>query len=169
VMSVFTKTRRLYILGLPVVLGLAGLINLGFSVGAPLLGSPIRQHAEGSLTHLVHTEERPVDMRYGFYLELGDVADGGTLVVPPLSPVQADLARAISNVTVIVKDYEPTPMSPGAFPNEDPLGHLSVDDQDLPYWIYPSEGEDQWWLARFRDGLIVIPEAMEQVPRSSSG
>jgi hypothetical protein len=121
-----------------VVLGLVAALNFGIGLFVPASGRGIWAKADGSLTHLVHTDQDTVDRRYGFYMELGDAAAGSTLFVPTGSPVDADVAAGLSGVVVVEEQYDATRI--------------------------PSAG--YWWLGRGSGGLLVIPEST--APRPSS-
>jgi hypothetical protein len=144
------------------------LVNLGILVViAPRNTRPVVPHAEGSLTHLVHVEQRTVDRRYGFYMELGDVAAGGVLVVPAENVVRADWARSFSEVTLLVQDYDPMAIPEGARPSGEPIGLLETGDGDIPYWIIPGSGT-RWWMGATSEGIVLIPGSVAPPPGAGS-
>lgn len=127
----------------------------------PRASWPIRPHADGSLTHLVHTEQPSVDRRFAFYLELDDATDGGVLVVPVDSFVDPELVEGFAELEVVVRSYDPAIPSSIAEPPQ--LGVVETGNGDLPYSIVPGD-DDLWWLAITADGVIVIPESAAPVP-----
>lgn len=150
---------------LPVALAVTALANVAASPFLPVSALPVRPHSSGSLTHLVHTEQRTVDLRYGIYMELGDVLAGETLYVPEDSPLSADLARGLANVILEELDYDPTDLT-GAVPEGEPLGSFQAEDERIPYWILRNGGDTRWWLGRTVEGLVVVPETVAPLPEA---
>jgi hypothetical protein len=142
------------------------LVNLALTFFLPLSSQPLRLHAEGSLTHLVHTEQPSVNRRFAFYLELDDATDGGVLIVPLGSFVDPDLARGFAELEVEERDYDPT-LALGSTAVPPSLGEVETDDGDLAYTIIPGD-DDTWWLALTRDGIVVVPESVAPIPEVGS-
>jgi len=156
------RLRFLYARWLPLALSLAALANLVLVFYLPPSALPLLLHNEGSLTHLVHTEQPSVNRRFGFYLELDDATDGGELVVPIDSFVNPDLAEGFADFEVVERDYDPS-LLPDAIAVLAPLGTVETDDGDLPYSIIRGD-DDLWWLALTDDGVVVVPESVAPVP-----
>lgn len=163
------RLRPLYRRWLPVALAVTAAANLVAHVFVPLTAQPLRLHDEGSLTYLVHTEQRVVDLRYGFYEELADVMAGQTLLVPEGSPVDMDLASGLSGVTVVIGDFDPAaPSVAELIDNEEPIGLLQVGEGEVPYWILAGADDQLWWLALAGGGIVVVPESVEPVPGANA-
>jgi len=160
--------RQFYRLWLPAALVLAILGNLVASGFLPASAQAFRRHDSGSLTHLVHTEQRSVNLRYGIYMELADALAGGVLFVPEGSALNADLARGLSNVTVKERDYDPGDLSADLVPADEPLGRFEADDEELPYWFLSGDNDLRWWLGHTPEGLVIIPESVAPVPEAGS-
>lgn len=160
--------RRLYVRWLPLALALVAIVNIGINEFLPASGQALRLHEDGSLTHLVHTEQLTVDRRFGFYLELGEVAAGGTLVVSPEAPVDARLVRGLADVMILEVDYDPHDLPPSVIPSGDPIGPFSTVDGDVPYWIIPGkQTEGVFWLGRTPEGIVVVPVSVAPLPGDS--
>jgi hypothetical protein len=151
---------------LPAALGLTAAINLAVTPFLPGSGAPIRFHRDGSLTELVHTEQLSVDRRFGFYLELDDVTDGGILIVPMGSFVNPELAEGFAGFDVVEVDYDPRaggdniPDSPESWVVETESGDVSVS--------IVAGDDDLWWVAERPDGeFVVVPNSVEPAPVSS--
>jgi hypothetical protein len=142
------------------------LVNLALTFFLPLSSQPLRPHAEGSLTYLVHTEQPSVNRRFAFYLELDDATDGGVLIVPVGSFVDPGLVRGLAGLEVEERDYDPT-LLPGSVAVLPSLGEVETDDGDLAYTIIPAD-DDIWWLALTEGGLVVVPESVAPVPEARS-
>jgi hypothetical protein len=142
------------------------LVNLALTFFLPLSSQPLRPHAEGSLTYLVHTEQPSVNRRFAFYLELDDATDGGVLIVPVGSFVDGDLVRGLARLEVEERDYDPTLVS-GSVAVPPSLGVVETDDGDLDYTIIPGD-DDTWWLALTEGGIVVVPESVAPVPEVRS-
>jgi hypothetical protein len=142
------------------------LVNLALTFFLPLSSQPLRPHAEGSLTYLVHTEQPSVSRRFAFYLELDDATDGGVLIVPVGSFVDGDLVRGFAHLEVEERDYDPTLVS-GSVAVPPSLGVVETDDGDLDYTIIPGD-DDTWWLALTEGGIVVVPESAAPVPEVRS-
>jgi hypothetical protein len=152
---------------LPPTLILAAVLNIGLTVGwLPHEAWPIRLHENGSLTHLVHTDQPSVDLRYGFYLELADATEGGTLVVPTDSFVVPELAEGFADLAVVEADYDPATPLPDGFDKGEPRGEVAVGEGEIPYWIVGGEG-DVWWLVHSDGGVVVVPASVVAVPGES--
>lgn len=162
-MSKYTL-RRIYRRWLPLVLVLAALANSVANEQLTATSQTYRRHASGSLTHLVHTEQRSVDLRYGIYMELGDALVGGTLVLPEESALDPHLARGLSGVEVIRLGYDPSHVPDQVMPEGQALGSLRAEGENLPYWVLPGEGVDRWWLGQTPDGIVIVPETVSPVP-----
>jgi len=156
------RLRSLYVILLPLAFVVAALANLVLSSFLPLSALPLRPHADGSLTHLVHTEQPSVDRRFGFYLELDDATDGGELVVPVDSFVDPDLAEGFADFDVVERDYDPS-LLPDGLAGGIPLGTVETEHGDLPYSIIPGD-DDVWWLAVTDEGIVVVPESFAPPP-----
>lgn len=159
--------RRLYRCWLPVALAVTAVANLVVDGFLPPTSRMLQAHDSGSLTHLVHTDQRTVDRRYGFYMELGDAMSGKTLVVPQnVDDVDLVLARGLSDVEVERGSYDLSDVPNRIVPDHEPLGlHQADDEEPLAYWILRSDDAERWWLGRIEEGLVVIPESLESVPR----
>jgi hypothetical protein len=151
---------------LPAALGLTAAINLAVTPFLPGSGAPIRFHRDGSLTELVHTEQLSVDRRFGFYLELDDVTDGGILIVPMGSFVNPELAEGFAGFDVVEVDYDPRaggdniPDGPESWVVETESGDVSVS--------IVAGDDDLWWIAERPDGeFVVVPNSVEAAPVSS--
>ena len=150
---------------LPAALGLTALVNFALIPLLPRSGVPIRGHADGSLTELAHVEQRAVDVRFGFYLELDDATDGGVLVVPVGSFVNTELAEGFADFEVVEMDYDPASVPPdlAGLPE---IGLVETEMGDLRYSIVPGES-DLWWLARpAEDHVVVVPDSVVPAPVS---
>ena len=134
------------------------MVNLVLLYILPISARPIRTHEDGSLTALVHVEQRSVNRRYGFYLELDDATAGGVLVVPPTSLLRVELIEGFSGMVVVEKDYDPQEFDglPGL---GDPLGLISTDRGELPYWIVPGT-DTEWWVVHANEGIVVVPAGL---------
>lgn len=163
------QIRRLYLSWLPLALGLVAAGNLILSAFLPRSAQPVRLHDDGSLTHLVHSEQRSVDRRYGIYLELGDAMAGQVLYVPEDSMLEADIAQGLSDVTIIERAYDPTNVPLDVVPEGEPLGLFQTNAGELPYWIVPDGGDARWWLARSSEGILIISESVAPVPGETDG
>lgn len=159
--------RRFYDRWLPAALAITALANLVANTFLPGSAQPFRPHNSGSLTHLVHTEQRTVDLRYGIYMELGDALSGGTLFVPEESPLSADLARGLANVTIEEMDYEPTDLS-AVPPRGDPLGSLQDGEDRIDYWIISNGTDAAWWLGQNSEGIVIVSKSVAPVPEPRS-
>jgi hypothetical protein len=142
------------------------LVNLALTFFLPLSSQPLRPHAEGSLTHLAHTEQPSVNRRFAFYLELDDATDGGVLIVPVGSFVDRDLVRGFTGLEVEERDYDPALVS-GSVAIPPSLGVVETDEGDLAYTIIPGD-DDTWWLALTESGIVVVPESVAPVPEVRS-
>ena len=153
--------RRFYIRWLALGLGLTAMANLAVSFFLPPGARAIRPHAEGSLTHIAHTEQDTVDQRFAFYLELDDATNPGVLVVPVGSFVIPELADGFANLEVIERDYDPTELVLDGPQVEPTLGFVEVDEDGtlLPYFIVTGD-DDTWWLAETEEGIVVVPESV---------
>ena len=104
-----------------------------------------------------------MDRRFGFYLELDDVTDGGTLVVPMGSFVNPELAEGFAGFDVVEVDYDPRagadsiPDSPESWVVETESGDVSVS--------IVAGDDDLWWIAERPDGeFVVVPNSVEPAP-----
>lgn len=156
--------RQLYARWLPLALGLTAAANLALTPFVPGPAQAIRFHDEASLTHLAHTEQPTVDRRYGFYMELGDVASRDVLMIPPHSLIEVSSVTSLSRLDVIVMDYDPTTISAEDDQLGDPIGVVETELGDIPYWIVPGEG-GRWWYGTNDDGVLVVEESQLREPR----
>jgi hypothetical protein len=156
------RLRFLYSRWLPLALAIATLANIVLTFFLPPSALPIRLHNDGSLTHLVHTEQPSVNRRFGFYLELDDATDGGVLVVPVDSFVDPDLAEGLAGFEVIECDFDPSPIAE-KIAGQAPLGEVETENGNLPYFIIPGQG-DLWWVALTDGGVVVVPESVAPPP-----
>ncbi len=142
------------------------LVNLALTFFLPPSSQPLRLHADGSLTDLVHAEQPSVDRRFAFYLELDDATDGGVLIVPVDSFVDRDLVQGFAGLEVEERDFDPTLVS-GSVALPPALGVVETDEGDLAYTIVAGDG-DTWWLAITEGGIVVVPESVAPVPEVRS-
>lgn len=157
------RLRSLYRRWLPFALGLTVAANLVLEQDLPISARSIRFHHDGSLTHLVHNDQLTVARWFGLYMEIGDAAAGGTLIVPRISPLSADIAEGLSGVTVVVEDYDPRALPAEALPREPPIGTFATPEGDVPYWVLPG-AHDRWWLGFTPEGIVVVPESLHARP-----
>ncbi len=157
------RLRSLYVRWLPLALGATAVVNIALSAFLGPSALPIRPHDDGSLTELVHTEQPSLDRRFGFYLELDDATDPGTLFVSEENTVIAELADGFAELEVVVADFDPT-LPPGIEPPE-PLGVLETDDGDIPYSIIRGDG-NVWWIADAGNAIVVVPATVVPVPEA---
>lgn len=157
------RLRPLYRRWLPAVLALAAVANLVVDQFLPSHAQTFRRHHNGTLTHLVHTEQNTLDLRYGIYMELADVLGGDTLVVPEGSPLSDDLARGLANITLEERAYDPTALS-GVVPEGEPLGSFRADEETISYWVLSNGGGDRWWLGASPEGIVIVPDTVAPVP-----
>ena len=160
------RLRSFYARWLAPALVATALVNLALTFFLPLSSQPLRLHAEGSLTHLAHTEQPSVNRRFAFYLELDDATDGGVLIVPVGSFVDSGLAGGFAGLEVEERDYDPTLLS-GSVAVPPSLGVVETDGGDLDYSIIPGEAAI-WWLAVTEGGIVVVPESVAPVPEVRS-
>lgn len=156
-----SRPHRWYARLLPIVLATLGVFNLSTCVALEPRYQPIRVHDDSSMTHLVHVEQTATDRRYRFYYELGDVAAGQTLQALE-TPIVAWMTRGLSEVELVVADYDPT-LPPQAVPEGEPLGVMENEHGVFPYWILPGEGSR--WMGHYQDGIVIVPESVADVPR----
>ena len=148
---------------LPAALGLTAVVNLALTPFLPGLGAPIRTHRDGSLTELVHTEQQTVDRRFGFYLELDDATDGGVLVVPEGSFVNAELADGFAGFEVVEVAYDPTTGGTN-IPETAESWLLETASGDVTISIVAGD-DDLWWLAERPGGeFVVVPNSVAPAP-----
>lgn len=71
---------------------LATVTNIVLTLLSPTSSIPFRPHDDDSLQHLVDTEQRSLHLEHAFYLDLGSVAGGRTLIAEEglLDPVFVD-------------------------------------------------------------------------------
>jgi len=158
--------RSLYVRYVPWILTLTAVGNLVGHKLLPLSARPVRYHVTGDLTHLVHTEQSTVDVRYGFYLELGDLASGGVLTVPDDSWVDEDLSRGLSNVRLKVRSYDPAVT---LIPVSLPQGAVETPEGNIEYWMVNGPETSSFWLGRNHEGWLVIPSTVLPIPRPDDG
>lgn len=150
---------------LPAALGLTAVVNLALTPFLPGSAAPIRTHRDGSLTELVHTEQRAVDRRFGFYMELDDATNGGTLIVPMGSFVNAELAEGFAGFDVVELDYDPAAGATGV-PEVPEQWLVETESGDLVFSIIPGN-DDLWWLAERPNGdVVVVPDSVAPAPVS---
>jgi hypothetical protein len=151
---------------LPAAFILTAVVNFALLPLLPRSGVPIRNHADGSLTELAHIEQRAVDVRFGFYLELDDATDGGVLVVPSGSFVNPELAEGFAGFEVVQVDYDPT-TGVAEFSGTPVIGLIETEAGDLNYSIVAGE-DDVWWLAQPSEGhVVVVPDSAAPAPEPS--
>jgi hypothetical protein len=157
------RLGAIYTRFLPVAFILTAVINLALIPLLPRSGFPIRGHPSGSLTDLAHVEQRAVDVRFGFYLELDDASDGGVLVVPAGSFVNSELAEGFAGFEVVEMEYDPT-IGASELTGFPEIGLVETDSGDLAYSIVPGE-DDLWWLAQpAEDRVVVVPDSVLPAP-----
>jgi hypothetical protein len=159
--------RRIYRRWLPAALAVIALANLVANESLPKESQTFRRHDSGTLTHLVHTEQRTVDLRFGIYMELADALSGQTLYVPEESPLSADLALGLADVTLKTSDYDPADLS-GVPARGEPLGSFQDGDERPDYWILSDGIEAGWWLGQDTDGIVIVSETIAPIPESGS-
>lgn len=157
--------RRIYRRWLPAALAVTALANLVANEFLPNVSQTFRRHDSGSLTHLVHTEQRSVDLRYGIYMELADALSGQTLYVPEESPLSANLARGLANVTLKTTDYDSADLT-GVPSRSEALGSFQDGDERVDYWILSDGKEARWWLGQTSEGLVIVPEIIAPIPET---
>lgn len=157
--------RRIYRRWLPAALAVTALGNLVANEFLPPVSKALQVHDNGALTHLVHAEQRSVDLRYGLYMELADALSGQTLYVPEESPLSADLAHGLANVTLVTRRYDPADLS-GVPARGEPLGSFQDGDERIDYWILPDGQDTRWWLGQTSQGIVIVPEAIAPVPET---
>ncbi len=143
----------------------AALANLVLTFFLPPGALPIYPYADGSLTDLVQAGPPSVDKRFGFYLELDDATETGTLFVPTDLTLVQELVDGFSGLEVVVSDFDPT--LPAGIEVPPLLGVLETDEGDFSYSIIDG-GENSWWLAVIGDSIVVVPDTVAPVPRPRS-
>jgi hypothetical protein len=163
------RLRQFYVRWLALALGLTALANLAVSFPLPPGARAIRPHADGSLTHIAHTEQDTVDQRFAFYLELDDATDGGLLIVPVDSFVIPELADGFADFDVVEREYDVTEPLSDDLDAGPTLGLVETDEEGglLPYSIVTGDG-DVWWIAQTADGILVIPASVAPPPVAGS-
>jgi hypothetical protein len=157
------RLGAIYTRFLPIAFVLTAIVNLALIPLLPGSGLPIRSHPSGSLTDLAHEEQRAVDVRFGFYLELDDASDGGILVVPAGSFVNHELAEGFAEFEVVELDYDPTTAA-SELAGIPEIGLVETESGDLAYSIIPGE-DDLWWLAHPSEGrVVVVPDSVVPSP-----
>lgn len=159
--------RRIYRRWLPAALAVTALANLVANEYLPNASQMLRRHDSGSLTHLVHTEQRSVDLRFGIYMELADALSGQTLHMPEDSPLSPDLARGLANVTIETSGYDPADLS-GVPARGEPIGSFQDGDEQFDYWILSDGTATRWWLGQDSDGIVIVPETVAPIPPTGS-
>ncbi len=160
------RLGRVYTRFLPAAFVATAVVNFALTPFLPGSGAPIRTHRDGSLTELVHTEQRAVDRRFGFYLELDDATDGGVLVVPEGSFVNAELADGFAGFEVVEVAYDPRTGGTN-IPETTESWLLETESGDVTISIVAGD-DDLWWLAeRPGGGFVVIPDSVAPAPVSS--
>lgn len=159
--------RELYRRWLPLALIVAAAANLVVNERMSTLSQPLLLRDSSSLTHLVHSEQSFLDGRYGMYMELADVMAGATLYVPVDSPVSPHLARGLSDVSVVERDYDAEVLH-GDLVSEaqPPIGEFRAGERDLPFWILSDDDDSRWWLAHTSEGLVIAPASVSPVPEA---
>jgi hypothetical protein len=149
---------------LPLALGTTALANIALTFFLPGTAFPIRFHNDGSLTHLVRTEQISVDRRFGLYFELGDATEGGILVIPAEPPlVDAELVEGFAGLEVSVCEFDPAHLPPRTADGA-PTGVFETEDRDdLLYWIVSGDS-DLWWLTSTAEGLVLVPDSVVALP-----
>jgi hypothetical protein len=157
------RLGRVYTRFLPAAFVATAVVNFALTPFLPGSGAPIRTHRDGSLTELAHTEQRAVDRRFGFYLELDDATDGGVLVVPEGSFVNAELADGFAGFEVVEVAYDPRtggsdiPESPESWLLETESGDVTIS--------IAAGADDLWWLAERPGGeFVVVPNSVAPAP-----
>ena len=98
-------------------------------------------------------------------MELDDATNGGTLIVPMGSFVNAELAEGFADFEVVELDYDPS--AGGASVPEVPEQWLvETESGDLVFSIVPGN-DDLWWLAERPNGdVVVVPDSVAPAPVS---
>ncbi len=161
------RSSRWFLTATVTTLTVASVLSLGVTWRYPVSSPFVRSH-EGSLTHLAHTAQRSVNVRFAFYLELDDRTEGATLVVPGTSWVDAQLASGLAGMTVEERVYDPALIPDSVSSQGEPLGLHETPDGDLPYWILPGDPDETRWIARTVSGLVVVPESIAPIPVGDS-
>ena len=161
--AVITWLRHRFV-PIAVIALLAGAVaNFATTVFVPVGARPAWRHGGGDLAFLVHRDDSSTEDQYGFYVDLGAVASGGTLVVPAGSWVDPHAARGLAGVAVEIRDYPPAADALLGAVGER-TGRVLVAGLLVPYWIVPGPPTDVFWLASFRDGFAAVPSSMTPVP-----
>jgi hypothetical protein len=158
-----------YRAALPGVLVAAAVANLLLTVGVPSIAQPIWSHPGPSLEAATQTQ-RTNDHRFRFHLLVGDIVDGGTLVVGDDVALDQRVARGIGGYTVAVV---PGPL---LLPDEveaavpDPAtGTIEVAGALVDYRVVDGPLSDLAWLATHDGGLVVVPASLHPVPGAGGG
>ncbi|MDP2623960.1 MAG: hypothetical protein Q8Q29_09195 [Actinomycetota bacterium] len=137
--------------------------NLASMWFVPLGSRPVWEHAAGDLAHLIHRDDDYTEDQYGFYVDLGDVARGGTLVVPLDSWVDPYTARGLAGVTVEFHDFSPDGEALLAGLGTR-TGRVLTGETPQSYWIVSGPSTQVFWLASVGGGYAVVPTSVAAVP-----
>lgn len=154
------RVRRM----LPWVLLFTVAVNLGMSERfVPPSGHPIRTSPGPALSDLVRMSQPLTRDTYLLYVDLADVATGGTLTVPAYPILNHHLLRGLAGMTVERRPYDPQ-VGGGAFdlPSRSP-GRVLTPAGVVPYWIVPGDAQG-WWLARVGAAVVIVNEAVAPIP-----
>lgn len=154
---------------LPWIFVAAMLVNLGMMERyltpsrLPILTTPTPE-----LSALVKASQPHTRAHYQLYVDLADVAEGATLVVPPANLLDPRLLRGLGRVSVEVRDYDPTIAdAPVDLPTR-PMGLVATSDGVLNYWVVGGAPGDTYWVARLGGAVVVVPSSVLAVPGASS-
>lgn len=149
--------------GAVLIMVVGAMLNLAVVWRFPV-SSPFVRYESGSLTDLARENQRTVDRRFSFYLELYDRTEGGALVVPDPSPVDRELVEGLAGLRVEGRSYDPSRVPDSVRSRYSPLGEVEVEEGSVAYSILPGEADEARWIGRVGDGLVVIPESVAPVP-----
>lgn len=154
---------------LPWILIAATVVNLGM-MERYLTPSrlPILTNASPALSALVQASQPHTRAHYQLYVDLADVAEGATLVVPAAALLDHRLARGLGRVRVEVRDYEPAVTDAPVDLPARPMGLVATPIGALNYWLIPGLPGDTYWVARLDRSVVVVPSSVLAVPEASS-
>lgn len=144
---------------------IAASINIVLTFFLPPSARPFVLSDDGSLTEMVQAGQPSVRERFGFYLELDDATEAGTLFVPTDFVLVEELIDGYSGLEVVVSDFDPS--LPTGIDVPPPLGVLETEQGDFSYALIDG-GDDVWWLAVTDDSIVVVPDTAAPVPEPRS-